>query len=86
MNRCRAKKTVMLATQSKVYILVNGEALEAFAADRSANIIVEPQDHVRLFHQYFFSLDPDDHSIRQTIGKGHRHFQFNRREKSRVRC
>lgn len=57
------------ATQNKVYILVNGKALEAFAADRAANIVVEAQDHVRLFHEYFFSLDPDDQSIRQSVAK-----------------
>ena len=29
------------ATQSKVYILVNGKALEAFAGDRETNLVVE---------------------------------------------
>lgn len=57
------------ATQSKVYILVNGKALEAFAADRSANIRVEANDHVRLFHKYFFTLDPDDKSIQESTAK-----------------
>jgi conjugative transposon TraK protein len=57
------------ATQSKVYILVNGKALEAFAADRATNIAVEARDHVRLFHEAFFTLDPDDQAIRQTVTK-----------------
>lgn len=57
------------ATQSKVYILANGKALEAFAADRAANIAVEANDHVRLFHEYFFTLDPDDESIQQSTAK-----------------
>jgi conjugative transposon TraK protein len=57
------------ATRSKVYVLVNGKAIEAFAADRAANVVVEARDHVQLFHQYFFSLDPDDNAIQSTISK-----------------
>jgi conjugative transposon TraK protein len=57
------------ATQHTVYILANGKALEAFAADREANIMVEARDHIRLFHDYFFTLDPDDQAIRHTVAK-----------------
>ncbi len=46
--------------QSKVYILANGKALEVYASDRNENIPVEAKDHVKTFHQYFFTLDPDD--------------------------
>jgi len=46
--------------QGKIYVLVNGKALEAFAADRKDNIPVEARDHIRTFHQYFFSLSPDE--------------------------
>ncbi len=55
--------------QSKVYILVNGKALEAYASDRKENIPVEARDHVKMFHQYFFTLDPDDKVIQANINK-----------------
>ena len=56
-------------TNGHVYILSNGKALEAFAADRKDNIPVEARDHIRMFHHYFFSLDPDEKVIEANIGK-----------------
>jgi conjugative transposon TraK protein len=56
-------------TQSKVYVLANGKALEAMAADRKDNIPVEARDHVKMFHQDFFTLDPDDKVIDGNIAK-----------------
>lgn len=53
--------------KAHIYILANGKALEAFAADRKDNIPVEIRDHVRMFHHYFFSLDPDDTQIQASI-------------------
>jgi len=55
--------------QERIYLLANGKALEAIAADRKDNIPVEARDHVRVFHQYFFSLDPDDKVIEANIGR-----------------
>lgn len=55
--------------QSKVYILANGKALEAYASDRKDNIPVEAKDHIKNFHQYFFTLDPDDKVIQANITK-----------------
>jgi conjugative transposon TraK protein len=57
------------ATNNHVYILANGKALEAFAADRRDNIPVEARDHIRMFHHYFFTLDPDEKVIDANIGK-----------------
>ena len=57
------------AVQSRIYILANGKALEAFAGDRKENIPVEARDHVKMFHHYFFSLDPDDKVIQSNINK-----------------
>jgi conjugative transposon TraK protein len=54
-------------SERRVYILANGHALEAFAGDRKDNIKVEAQDHVKVFHQDFFSLDPDDKVILTNI-------------------
>ena len=56
-------------TQSKIYVLANGKALEAIAADRKDNIPVEGRDHVRTFHQYFFTLDPDEKAIKINVTK-----------------
>jgi len=56
-------------TQERVYILSNGKALEAYAAERKDNIPVEARDHVRIFHHYFFTLDPDDKMIQGNIAK-----------------
>ncbi len=55
--------------QDRIYLLANGKALEAFAAERKDNIPVEARDHIRMFHHYFFSLDPDDKVIAENIGK-----------------
>jgi conjugative transposon TraK protein len=53
--------------QAKVYILANGKALEAFSSERKDNIGVEIRDHVKMFHHYFFTLDPDDKVIQGNI-------------------
>ncbi|MFB9843943.1 conjugative transposon protein TraK [Mucilaginibacter ginsenosidivorans] len=55
--------------KNHIYILANGKALEAFAADRKSNIPVEARDHINVFHQDFFTLDPDDKQIQATITK-----------------
>jgi conjugative transposon TraK protein len=55
--------------QSKVYILSNGKALEAFAADRKENIPVEARDHIKSFHRLFFTLDPDEKVIQANVTK-----------------
>lgn len=56
-------------TRGKIYILANGKILEAFAAERKENIPVEAKDHVKMFHFYFFSLDPDEKVIQSNISK-----------------
>lgn len=55
--------------QDKVYILANGKALEAYASERKDNIEVEARDHVKTFHQFFFTLDPDDKVIKTNVSK-----------------
>ncbi|RKR79982.1 conjugative transposon TraK protein [Mucilaginibacter gracilis] len=55
--------------KNHIYILANGKALEAFAADRKENIPVELRDHISMFHHYFFTLDPDDKQIQATVTK-----------------
>lgn len=53
----------------RIYLLVNGKALEAIAADRRDNIPVEARDHIKTFHHYFFTLDPDDKVIEANIAR-----------------
>lgn len=55
--------------ESTIYVLANGKALEAYAADRKDNIPVEAKDHIKTFHQYFLTLDPDEKVIQQNITK-----------------
>lgn len=57
------------SVKSKIYILANGKALEAFASDRKDNIPVEAKDHIKTFHQYFFTLDPDEKVIQANLTK-----------------
>lgn len=56
-------------TQQRIYILSNGKALEAWSAERRDNIPVEARDHVKMFHHYFFTLDPDDKTIQRNVNK-----------------
>lgn len=56
-------------SQQKIFILANGKALEAYAADRKDNVPVEARDHVKMFHHFFFTLDPDDKVIQANITK-----------------
>ncbi|HVS98103.1 MAG TPA: conjugative transposon protein TraK [Puia sp.] len=49
--------------QDRVYVLSAGKALEAVAGDRKENLAVEARDHIRAFHEYFFTLDPDEKVI-----------------------
>lgn len=58
---------VIHEARSRIYILSNGKVLEAFSAERRDNVPVEARDHVKMFHHYFFTLDPDPDMIQQNI-------------------
>ena len=62
-----AMLSVAATAESRIYVLANGKAIEAFATDRKSNIAVEARDHVKYFHQYFFTLDPDEKVIEANI-------------------
>ena len=53
---------IVRQSQQKIFVISNGKAIEAYAADRKDNIEVEAKDHVGTFHHYFFSLDPGEKS------------------------
>lgn len=55
--------------ENRVLILLNGKVVEAVSSNRKDNIVVEAKDHIRTFHQLFFSLDPDDKVIQSNIAK-----------------
>ena len=60
---------VVKESHEQVYILANGKILQATASSRQENIPVEARDHIRMFHYYFFTLDPDDKVIQSNITK-----------------
>jgi conjugative transposon TraK protein len=64
-----ANRKISNESLSRVFILANGKALEAYAADRKDNIPVEARDHINMFHHYFFTLDPDEKVITNNITK-----------------
>jgi conjugative transposon TraK protein len=64
--QCRA---LISTIQSRVYILFNGKVLDAIAADRKDNVAVEARDHVKTFHQLFFTLSPDEKANQANLGK-----------------
>lgn len=46
--------------QQKIYVLLNGKLLDAMGVDRADSLGVELRDHIKMFHYYFYSLQPDD--------------------------
>lgn len=64
-------KSYQLVTQAqeRIYILTNGKVLQAYSAERKDNIPVEGRDHVKMFHHFFFTLDPDEKMIQATVKK-----------------
>lgn len=59
----------MRKADNRMLILYNGKVLEAFASERKQNLPVELRDHIRTFHKYFFTLDPDEKSITAGVTK-----------------
>lgn len=55
--------------QNRVMVLYNGKVLQAFGTSRKENLAVELRDHIRTFHEDFFTLDPDEKSIAAGITK-----------------
>jgi conjugative transposon TraK protein len=57
------------ANRNRIYLLANDKLLDAIAVDRSSKLGVEVRDHVKMFHFYFYSLQPDDAVITRNITK-----------------
>ena len=58
------------AQRQKIYVLDNGKSLMlALSQDLSQNRPVEVREHVRRFHELFFTLSPDKSAIESNIGR-----------------
>lgn len=57
------------SASERIYLISNGQAMSAISSTRTENIPVEAKDHVRVFHQCFFSLSPDEKAIEATMAK-----------------
>ena len=56
--------------REKIYVLDNGKSLMlALSQDMSQNRPAEARDHVRRFHELFFSLSPDKSAIEHNINR-----------------
>lgn len=55
--------------RNRVYILANGKLLDAIGINRSDKLAIEIRDHVKMFHFYFYNLEPDDAVIKRNITK-----------------
>ena len=56
--------------RQKVYVLDSGKSLMlALAQDVNANRPVEAKDHIKRFHELFFTLSPDQKAIDYNIGQ-----------------
>jgi conjugative transposon TraK protein len=64
-----AREKLVTNIQNRLYILYNGKVLEAVAGDRRDNVEVEAKDHIRTFHDLFFTLAPDDKVIQQNLAR-----------------
>jgi len=51
----------------EIYLLVNGKLVNAIATDRRDSLSVEIRDHVKMFHFYFYSLEPDEQIIKRHL-------------------
>jgi Bacteroides conjugative transposon TraK protein len=54
---------------SKVMVIANGKIFEAFAEERGKYWDIEVKDHVKTFHFFFFTLQPDQDFIKKNITK-----------------
>ncbi len=58
-----------LRAQETIFILDQGSILSARAQNIQENRPVEAREHARRFHEYFFTLSPDERAISYTIEK-----------------
>ena len=57
------------AAANRIYVLEGGQLLTAGARDARSDRPVEARAHVKMFHEDFFTLDPDQKAIDGNINK-----------------
>lgn len=56
--------------REKVYLLSKGNALELIRGrNMKENVLAEVRNHITMFHEYFFNLDPDIKDIKTKVNK-----------------
>lgn len=60
---------ILSEERSQVYVLDGDIPFLAERSQQEANFVMEAKAHIQLFHQYFFTLPPDDDYIKWTLGK-----------------
>ena len=60
---------VLSEERNQVYVLDGDIPFLAQRSQEEANFVMEAKAHIQLFHQYFFTLPPDDAYIKWTLGK-----------------
>lgn len=55
--------------RNQIYVLDGNIPFLAQRAQLEANFVMEAKAHIQLFHQYFFTLPPDDSYIKWTLSK-----------------
>ena len=62
--------TLLGSNEKKIYVLDQGKSLMlALSQDASRNRPVEAREHVRRFHELFFSIAPDKEAIEQNMAR-----------------
>jgi conjugative transposon TraK protein len=63
-----ATHSMVAREREKIYVLDRGKSLIlALSQDLQQNRPVEARDHVRMFHERFFTLSPDNEAINQNL-------------------
>lgn len=55
--------------QDKIYVLAGDKILDAYPSSKKDNVPVEAKSHIRMFHTWFFTLDPDEKVINANISR-----------------
>ena len=55
--------------QNQVYVLSNGIPLLAERTSQQEDLKIESMSHIEMFHQFFFTLSPDDEYMEWTLRK-----------------
>lgn len=63
-----ARQTVA-AAQGRIYVLDQGNLLAAVSHNVKENRPVEARNHVKRFHEFFFTLDPDAKAIEYNVSQ-----------------